>query len=268
MKSILVILGLSAGFAGVGVPLLLYRTDGEAPAPRKAKRWNYCPTEVAANGIIEGARPEVALRTEVTGRIAAIHARENQDVRRGDVLVELDSDTHRHEVALADLPKRLEQDRCLRHVLDRFRATDLRAPRRHDELVDGVSLGGRYVHAQAGTVQHDGRGLAVDQEVEKAQRLRVQPRCCRQRDRVVAAIVGTLMWRQKLDTKATGVGKGRGHQRGGQARNRHEGGIDLLEGFKGRRSRVLHGQCDGVELGQVDVFGPHRRTRQSQPEHS
>ncbi|MCC6420144.1 MAG: efflux RND transporter periplasmic adaptor subunit [Gemmataceae bacterium] len=100
MKAILVCVGLAAGFAAVGVPLLC-RTDGEAPAPRKAKRLNYCPTEVAANGIVEGARPEVALRPEVPGRIAAIHARENQDVRRGDVLVELDSDTHRHEVALA-----------------------------------------------------------------------------------------------------------------------------------------------------------------------
>jgi multidrug resistance efflux pump len=56
---------------------------------------------VAANGVVEGARPETALRTEVVGSIAAVHVRENQDVRKGDVLVELANDLQKEHVSRA-----------------------------------------------------------------------------------------------------------------------------------------------------------------------
>jgi multidrug resistance efflux pump len=61
----------------------------------------YTPDCIAANGVIEGARPEVALRPEVPGTIAAIYFRENEEVHAGAVLVELRNDTQKHQVALA-----------------------------------------------------------------------------------------------------------------------------------------------------------------------
>jgi multidrug resistance efflux pump len=57
---------------------------------------------VAANGVVEGARPEIALRPEVAGTIAVLHVRENRDVARGDLLLELRNGTHRQQVALAE----------------------------------------------------------------------------------------------------------------------------------------------------------------------
>jgi multidrug resistance efflux pump len=57
---------------------------------------------VAANGVIEGARPEVDLRPEVAGTIAALHVRENAEVKQGDLLVELHNETQKAQVALAE----------------------------------------------------------------------------------------------------------------------------------------------------------------------
>jgi multidrug resistance efflux pump len=59
------------------------------------------PDQIAANGVIEGVHPEADLRLEVTGIIAAIHVREDQEVRRGTVLLELSNESQKHQVALA-----------------------------------------------------------------------------------------------------------------------------------------------------------------------
>jgi multidrug resistance efflux pump len=71
---------------------------GDSPRPQAPA---YCPDQVAANGVVEGARPEVALRPEITGTIAAIYFRENQEVAKGNVLVELANETQKQQVALA-----------------------------------------------------------------------------------------------------------------------------------------------------------------------
>src|SRR5262249_43928082 len=57
--------------------------------------------QIAANGMVEGAAPEVAIRPEVAGTLAAVHVREGQDVAAGAVLLELRNETQRHQVALA-----------------------------------------------------------------------------------------------------------------------------------------------------------------------
>jgi multidrug resistance efflux pump len=57
--------------------------------------------QIAANGVVEGARPEAALRLEVTGVIAAIHVHEDQEVTCGTLLVELANETQKQQVALA-----------------------------------------------------------------------------------------------------------------------------------------------------------------------
>jgi HlyD family secretion protein len=58
--------------------------------------------QISANGVVEGARPEVGLRPEIVGTIAAIHFRENQQVEKGAVLVELVNEVHRQQVALSE----------------------------------------------------------------------------------------------------------------------------------------------------------------------
>jgi multidrug resistance efflux pump len=60
------------------------------------------PDHVAANGVVEGARPEVAVRPEIIGTIADIPFRENGEVKKGEVLVELANATQRQQVALAE----------------------------------------------------------------------------------------------------------------------------------------------------------------------
>jgi multidrug resistance efflux pump len=60
------------------------------------------PDQVAANGVVEGARPEAALRPEIIGTIETIYYRENRQVQKGDLLVELVNECHRQKVALAE----------------------------------------------------------------------------------------------------------------------------------------------------------------------
>lgn len=102
MKSILLILVVGIG-ALAGVLGRFYVTAltqptlpdlGGQPVESSAHK-------IAANGVVEGAHPEAALRLEVPGAIAAIHVREGQEVRRGDLLLELANDSQKHQVALA-----------------------------------------------------------------------------------------------------------------------------------------------------------------------
>jgi RND family efflux transporter MFP subunit len=87
---------LIAGVSAVGTVWL--RADRPAEA-RRAQGAN--PTLVAANGVVEGVRPEVALRPEVTGNIATIPFRENELVKTGDLLVELGNEAQKCQVDLA-----------------------------------------------------------------------------------------------------------------------------------------------------------------------
>jgi multidrug resistance efflux pump len=72
------------------------RSDNSRPRPPV-----YSPDQVAANGVVEGARPEAALRPETPGVLAVLHYRENADVARGTVLAELSNEPQVQQVALA-----------------------------------------------------------------------------------------------------------------------------------------------------------------------
>jgi multidrug resistance efflux pump len=102
MKTSLLILSVSvASVLGVGSQLYLNGGDRSAAADTGGKPVEAVPEQIAANGVVEGARPEAALRLEVTGLIAAIHVREDQEVARGALLVELANDTQKQKVAQA-----------------------------------------------------------------------------------------------------------------------------------------------------------------------
>jgi len=102
MKIRLLILSISvASVLGVGSQMYLSSEARSSAADPGGKPVEAAPEQIAANGVVEGARPEADLRLEVTGVIAAIHVREDQEVRRGTVLLELDNETQKHQVALA-----------------------------------------------------------------------------------------------------------------------------------------------------------------------
>lgn len=100
MKRSLLGVLLLVSLGGLGGHYLLQAQSGlSTPPPPPAPSAE--PDEVAANGIVEGARPEVGLRPEVAGTLARVHVVENQVVKRGELLAELHNDTQRHQIALA-----------------------------------------------------------------------------------------------------------------------------------------------------------------------
>jgi multidrug resistance efflux pump len=101
MKGLTLILILGAALAGVGAHFLL--RDGGRPGELSVgKITSDWPEHVAANGVVEGARPETALRPEVVGTITAIPFRENHSVTKGTLLAELQNEMQKQQVALAE----------------------------------------------------------------------------------------------------------------------------------------------------------------------
>jgi HlyD family secretion protein len=100
MRSAMVILIFAGSLAGMGSLYSLKQQTkvSDLVVPRSVDRW---PDQVAADGVVEGARPEVPLRFEVVGTLASIPARENQDVSRGALLAELHNGSQMHQVALS-----------------------------------------------------------------------------------------------------------------------------------------------------------------------
>jgi RND family efflux transporter MFP subunit len=94
-------LGLLAG-AGLGLVSRGSAHDMAEPTLAAAPRNDW----VAANGKTEGVREELPLKPEITGTIRAVHVKTNQDVRKGDLLVELENGTHQAQV------RRAEADSC------------------------------------------------------------------------------------------------------------------------------------------------------------
>jgi multidrug resistance efflux pump len=102
MKSILLVVVIAVG-ALAAVFSQFYLTGVSQPGLPQlgGQPMQIDPDRIAANGVIEGAHLEAALRFEVTGTLAAIHVKEGQEVQRGTLLAELDNDTQKHHVALA-----------------------------------------------------------------------------------------------------------------------------------------------------------------------
>jgi HlyD family secretion protein len=100
MRSAMVILIVAGSLAGMGSLYSLKRQTQVADpiAPKSVDRW---PDQVAADGVVEGARPEVPLRLAVVGTLASIVARESQNVSRGALLAELQNRSQIYQVALS-----------------------------------------------------------------------------------------------------------------------------------------------------------------------
>jgi multidrug resistance efflux pump len=109
----------------------------EAADPGRHRAPVYTPGWVAANGVVEGARPETALRPEVVGTVAAIKFRENEAVAAGAVMAELHNATQKHHVALARAEVHIARAELkrLRNGERREKRSSLAAAERAQEVV-------------------------------------------------------------------------------------------------------------------------------------
>jgi multidrug resistance efflux pump len=96
-KTVIVAMALGV-FAAVGGRMALQSAAEPQPAPATALA---ASDFVSANGTVEGARPEVALRPEVAGILTAVKVRENDPVEKGQIVAELSNEAQKAQVALA-----------------------------------------------------------------------------------------------------------------------------------------------------------------------
>jgi multidrug resistance efflux pump len=100
MKKTIVIAIVVGTLAGLGGHMALYggvsgpKVTDVRPAPAAGEL-------VAANGRVEGALPELKLRPEVAGVLAAVNVAEQDAVTKGQVLAELSNGTQKAQVKLA-----------------------------------------------------------------------------------------------------------------------------------------------------------------------
>ncbi len=98
MKKTLIIAVVVGVTAGIGGRMALHSNAVAQPSDAGA----VAPIDlISANGTVEGARPEVALRPEVAGILTAVPVRENAEVSQGQVLAELSNEAQKAQVALA-----------------------------------------------------------------------------------------------------------------------------------------------------------------------
>lgn len=98
--------------------------SGSNEAKDSGRRPGASTPRIFADGIVEGANQELSLRFEVPGRIKAVHVREGEVVKAGDVLAELETDAA--ELQLADSQIRLkiamaERDQLVGETMRRTR---------------------------------------------------------------------------------------------------------------------------------------------------
>jgi multidrug resistance efflux pump len=100
--------------AGTGMSFFL-RGDSGRSALTDPKAMVSLTDYVAANGVVEGAQPEIAIRPEVQGTIMAINYRENAKVKKDDLLLELQNETQKQQAALSKAEVNIAQA-----ILDRL----------------------------------------------------------------------------------------------------------------------------------------------------
>jgi multidrug resistance efflux pump len=99
MKKTVIIAVVIGILAGVGGRFMLHGSAAGTKADTAAQ--GEPVATVAANGVVEGVRPESALRAETVGAIARICVHENDKVEAGQLLAELANGPQEANVALA-----------------------------------------------------------------------------------------------------------------------------------------------------------------------
>ncbi|HEV3166203.1 MAG TPA: efflux RND transporter periplasmic adaptor subunit [Isosphaeraceae bacterium] len=118
--------------------------------------------EVAANGVVEGARPEVAIQPEVAGLLASIPVSEDQEVTAGQLLAELSNETQKQNVALA-----AAEVETAKAQLDRLRNGERTEKR---QAVAAVESAKKAVYEQAKRDWERSQKLAGNQAASREER--------------------------------------------------------------------------------------------------
>jgi multidrug resistance efflux pump len=148
-----VLLGVAAGIGG----RMALRSDAGAQATYVAAA---APADlVSANGTVEGARPEVALRPEVSAILTAVKVRENDSVQVGQVVAELSNEAQKAQVALA----RADLDVAREHLkkLEAGERAQVIARARADEAAKAAAYS--LAQREADRFQTAARGLSSNE---------------------------------------------------------------------------------------------------------
>jgi multidrug resistance efflux pump len=160
MKRVLVFFVCMAALAGLGSQWYLTGAAYEGAEPLRRPPSERVAGEVSANGVVEGARPEVKLRPEVAGALAIVHVHEGQQVARGTLLAELRNEAQKQRVLLA----RAERDKA-RAALEKLRNGE-RREKRQAVAAQEKAKKTRYLNAEADfrRTHRAGVGRAVSQQ--------------------------------------------------------------------------------------------------------
>lgn len=126
------------------------------------------PACISADGVVEAAHREVAPRFEIPGRIKAVHVREGQAVKAGDVLAELDSELAEEQVEEARLRLKIATAQRDQLIATSTRMAPERQPQRYPSRAESAES---LVDDQAGTIA-DGE-LALAEAALRRERLLV-----------------------------------------------------------------------------------------------
>jgi len=135
-----------------------YVASDTSARPGPERQRSSATEEIAANGIVEGARPEVKLRPQVSGALAAVYVHEDQQVPAGALLAELRNESQKHRVLLtkAELAK-------ARAVLEKLRNGE-RREKRQSAAAQEQAKKTHYQNAEANFRRSEKARRAVSQQ--------------------------------------------------------------------------------------------------------
>jgi len=87
----------------VGITLIVatgFAIDASSRPVVKTPAFQSGPARIYAPGRVEGATPQIELRPQLAGRVVKVLVQEGQYVQKGDLLLQLDDQTYRHQVEL------------------------------------------------------------------------------------------------------------------------------------------------------------------------
>jgi multidrug resistance efflux pump len=157
MKKTILIAVVLGTVAGIGGRLAL---RGQAGPPEGDATFTGATVDlISANGTVEGAHPEVALRPEVAGTVTAIKVRENASVSQGQVIVELSNESQKAQVALARAELAVAREQLKK--LEAGERSQVIARARAEEAAKKVAHG--LAQGDWDRAQHGGRGISASE---------------------------------------------------------------------------------------------------------
>lgn len=159
---------IAIGTVGIVTAGLVIQSQSRTTPERPARPTG--PATIYAAGRIEGATEELRLRPQLDGRIVELPVEEGQLVEKGELLLQVDSEQYKHEVALAEA--RLQQhEAALERLRNGAREEERREAKALYEASESELERGQLKWKR---VQNLRKGRAVSQEEADNQRTLVK----------------------------------------------------------------------------------------------